>query len=313
MTDVKRVLGRENYSICAIVVTFHPDHELLLQLLKTLQKQVDNIVVVDNGSGAATVRWLEDMADGGIVVVTEGRNRGVAAAHNKGIAWAGRNRATHILLVDQDSIPEDDMVDRLMEAAETLSTRGIRFAAVGPRYIEEYSAHKSAFIRFGWIKFRQIHCKNRNRSEIIRADFLISSGSLIPLDVVSDVGEMDERLFIDHVDTEWFLRARSQGYRAYGVCNAVMRHSLGDSGFRVWLGTWRYLPQHTPLRHYYIVRNSLLLYKRKYAPIKWVINDLVRLAVIFLLYTLVQPPRWQRVSMMARGVKHGIVGRVGKY
>jgi rhamnosyltransferase len=37
----------------------------------------------------------------------------------------------------------------------------------------------------------------------VEASFLIASGCLISLDVIKNVGYMDEGLFIDYVDVEW--------------------------------------------------------------------------------------------------------------
>jgi len=136
---------------------------------------------------------------------------------------------------------------------------------------------------------------------------------MISVQTLSDVGKMDASLFIDHVDTEWFLRARSKGYTAYGVCNAIMSHKLGEGSFRIWIGRWRGLPRHTPIRYYYIVRNSILLYKRRYAPIRWIMGDLVRLVVILIFYTALQAPRWRRLKMIGKGLIDGLIGRGGQY
>ena len=93
---------------------------------------------------------------------------------------------------------------------------------------------------------------------------LISSGALFPREALLELGLMDEGLFIDHIDTEWFLRAKDRGWRVFGVCDAVMDHGLGERTVMVWLGRWRYLPVHQPFRYYYIYRNSVLLYRRSY-------------------------------------------------
>lgn len=86
---------------------------------------------------------------------------------------------------------------------------------------------------------------------------------------------MDEQLSIDHVDTDWFLRANAQGLLSHGVCDAVMVHGLGEATYRVWFGPWHFVPKHKPFKYYYIYRHSLLLNRRPYAPVKRIINDVV--------------------------------------
>jgi rhamnosyltransferase len=145
----------------------------------------------------------------------------------------------------------------------------------------------------------------------VPADFLISSGTLFNLDAIDKVGQMDESLFIDHVDTEWFLRARSLGMRAYGVCDAVMQHGLGEQTHRITLGRQRNVPQHKPFRYYYIFRNSVALYRRGYASALWKWNDLQRLIMIAVMFGAWKSPRWQNLKMMGKGIWHGLRGVTG--
>ena len=53
--------------------------------------------------------------------------------------------------------------------------------------------------------------------------------------------------------------ARAAGGLLAAVPRAGLAHRLGSDGRRVWLGRWRYFPHHSPLRHYYMLRNSLAL------------------------------------------------------
>jgi rhamnosyltransferase len=141
---------------------------------------------------------------------------------------------------------------------------------------------------------------------------LISSGALFSARALREIGTMDEGLFIDHVDTEWFLRAHHRGWRSYGVCDAVMRHSLGERTFRVWLGRWRYLPIHKPFRYYYIYRNSVLLYRRSYPTIRWKQTDILRLLMMFVMFAVFAGDRVENLKMMCRGIVDGFRDREGR-
>lgn len=307
--DSKNVIA----NICAVIVTFHPEITKLRRLINATKSQVNGIIIVNNSPGGGLASQLGSINDDEMLSVKElGQNYGVAAGHNVGIEWARSNSFTYVLLLDQDSIPAPDMVARLVGATDFLKSLGKQVSAVGPRYRDPSSGHLSLFVRFGFWKFHLIHCSSQDGVEYVPVDFLISSGLLISLETLESIGGMDERLFIDHVDTEWFLRARAKGYKAYGVCAAVMEHSLGNDTLRVWLGRWRYVPLHSPLRHYYIFRNSILLYKRRYAPAKWIANDLVRLISMFFFYSIATAPRLKHSSNMLKGIWHGARGRVGK-
>lgn len=297
-----------------MIVTFRPDIRQLAAILETVASQTQELVVVDNSPDAPTSNAIKTMAGGARAgFVALGKNFGVALAQNRGVAWASAKQCTHVLLLDQDSLPAPDMVEQLLMAEKTLLSSGIPVAAVGPQYVDPRSGQRSAFIRIGSYRFQRVSCDSDTATpgKTILADFLISSGSLIQLEVLAKVGPLDEGLFVDRVDTDWYLRARSAGLLAFGVCAAQMTHRLGDRLVRIWTGSWRHYPIHDTTRLYYIFRNSFLLYKRGHAPLGWVLKDAGRLAVMFVFYSIVARPRIERLKMMAKGLLHGIIGRTG--
>lgn len=300
-----------NPRVLSIVVTYNPEVSALKRALEAIIAQDSEVLIVDNASrNVVAVRELS--ASSPVIALRElDHNSGLGAAHNRGIAHARQHGFTHVVLFDQDSIPLDAMIPRLLAASEQKSAQGL-VSAVGASYLNADVGTESFFVRFGALKFKRLYCGDRDQDGCIKADFLISSGSLISLQTLDAVGDMDESLFIDHVDTEWFLRAGSQGYSAFGVCDAVMQHGLGESTHRVQLGRrQRNVPQHKPFRYYYIFRNSVLLYKRGYASALWKWNDVQRLGLIAVMFGIVKKPRWQNLKMMARGVWHGIKGLTG--
>lgn len=301
-----------NRKIIAVIVTYQSNIDILKKLLQSLTNQVDSIIIVDNGSVNDIALLVSQFSLKRISTRLLGKNMGVAFAQNAGIQEAMKKGATHILLMDHDSIPQPSMVSSLASAEEALTRKGEKVSAVGPRYEFPGTNVSSFFVRFGLLRFKKIYCTDENKPEYIPVDFLISSGCLIPVKALSEIGLMDDTLFIDHVDTEWFLRARSKGYSSFGVCNAVMYHSLGDYLFDFWFGKKRTLPVHSPLRQYYIFRNSFLLYRRSYVSRKWMINDIIRLFLMFVFFSFKISPRVKHVQMMSKGVYDGLRGKSGK-
>jgi len=298
-------VARSRIKICCVIVTFNPDISVLKRLTEILEKQVDYLVVVDN---SIDTEWTKDVNLNDYISL--GENKGLAYAHNVGIDIAKKKSATHVLFMDQDSVPSEQMTRIMLDTYMKLESSGKKVGAIGARYVGTHAGNQSYFVRFGWFKFKKVFCE-KDESTYVAADFLISSGTLIPLFAITDVGKMEEGLFIDHVDTEWFLRAKTKGYEFYGSCAAVMEHGLGEDTYKIWLGRWRYLPKHKPFRYYYIFRNSILLYKRPYATKKWIVNDISRLVFMVLFYGLVTTPRLEKLRMMLKGFKDGIRGLSG--
>lgn len=289
--------------ITAVVVTYEPALEVLEQLLDALVPQVAFVVVVDNGSHSDLAAWNSKRDTRAIGLLQLGENRGIAIAQNIGIQWARNRGAGFVLLMDQDSIPLPDMVEKLVSAISEQASP----ATAGPRYLDERQDNHPPFIRFRGLRLERCACSTGE--SIVPVDYLISSGCLIPIPVLDKVGCMREDLFIDYVDIEWGLRARYHGFQSYGVCSAHMQHNLGDTPIKLF---GRNIPLHSPLRHYYHLRNAVLLYKEPWVPLNWKLVDGWRLCLKYVFYSLFAKPRFAHWRMMTLGVWHGLLGKAGK-
>lgn len=303
-----------SHRIAAIILTYRPDRGLLRRAVVSLCPQVEQILIVDNGTpwdAGVLLDSLPDTDRGRIAFIWLDANIGVGAGHNRGIRWARARGFSHVLILDHDSVPKPDMVACLVRALDRLAAQGERVAAVGPRYVDRYTGHISAFVRLGGWRLRRVFCGAAQAGETLETDFIISSGALIPMPVLAEIGEMNEGFFIDHIDTEWIFRARSRGYHSFGVCDAVMEHSLGTDTFHFWLGRRRNVPMHSPERHYYVFRNSVILLRMPHAPGRWIQNDIVRLLAMAIIFPVFAPHRLRRVRLMARGILDGLRGVTG--
>jgi rhamnosyltransferase len=297
----------EHLSIVAIIVTYEPELGALERLLRAVSSQVAAAIVVDNASGRNISQWLRRKNIDNLYCLRLPENQGVAAAQNRGIAWARAREATHVVLFDQDSLPAPDMINRLYGALRLLEQGGSRVCAVGPCYQNQMQHRSQPFVRVRGLVIGRCDC--RDDDDVLEVDHLIASGSLIPMAALEEVGEMVEALFIDYIDIEWVLRAQQKGYQAYGVCGAKMLHVLGEKPIP-FLG--REVVARSPLRHYYLFRNAIWIYRQRWVPSLWKLADGIRLLQRFCFYALFARPRWAHVKMMCLGIWHGWLGRMGK-
>ena len=87
----------------------------------------------------------------------------------------------------------------------------------------------------------------------------ITSGSLVSLPAFGTIGPFREELFIDGIDFDYCLRARSLGFEIIITCKPLMQHGIGAA-------TRHRLPwkttgtsNHLAIRRYYMSRNQLVL------------------------------------------------------
>lgn len=289
--------------VVAIVVTYEPEFADLLLQLKALRPQVQWIVLVDNASRAGVGAWCREHAPEVDEFLPLSRNEGIGYAQNRGMEAARRHGATHILLMDQDSVPETGMVGTLLQALQGAPDA----AAAGPFHCDpRQPVTHSPFVWLRGLRFHRLPCDDVMR--IHRVDHLIASGCLIPLAVLERVGMMREDFFIDFVDVEWSLRARAASMHLLGVCGARMQHSLGGPPI-AFMGR-RFLA-YSAQRHYFQVRNAVLLYRQPGVPLRWAVASAWRLLLKIGFNCIGGNSRWQHFKMTLRGLWHGCTGRTG--
>ncbi|HJV25440.1 MAG TPA: glycosyltransferase family 2 protein [Aromatoleum sp.] len=259
--------------ILAIVVTYFPQSTTLSALLGSLVRQVDEVLIVDNTPAAEEGAWraivLEGRMPDRVRIVRLGKNKGIGYAINVGIDVAIAEGCSHILLSDQDSLPESGMVDGLRRAADEAGNDGKMVAAVGPVYCDEIAATEFPFQvqkrgRFGYVlQHATAACP------VLKVQTLITSGCLIDLAAIERAGPMREDFFIDFVDMEWCHRARAEGMVLIGTAYARLQHHMGDQRLRVWCLGWRNWNGYGPDRLYYRSRNFMRLLVLPYVAWQW--------------------------------------------
>lgn len=301
----------ESSVLASVTVTYHPDAQLLHTQLAALPPAVRKILV-DNGSPDAL--WAEltprlaDIAN--LEILRLGGNLGLAGAINIGADHVRRTGGTRwLLLLDQDSVPQPNAVDRLVQAFITLSANGVRVGAVGPALLDPAAGRRHGFHIIEGFRWRRIDVV---RGPPLRCDSLNGSGTVVEAEVFERLGGLDASFFIDHVDTEWSFRLMADGWQIFGVPEAEFVHRMGDSGMRLWLGGWRVWPIRSPLRHRYLFRNAIVLWRRSYVPLVWKIWVIPKLLMTAAVFAVVGPQRGAQLKAMALGLVDGLRERFGR-
>ena len=259
-------------SQCAVIVTWQPELDGLLMLVESLVQQQCPVIVIDNGSAnAAEIQQaLMPLADQ-VTLECWTENRGLAAAMNAGLLQVRAQGYRYALLFDQDSQIGADFCATMRQAWHRAGSLGQRVAAVGPRLIDPDNGRKTPF--------RCFRLMYRSDAPVAPAlfetDFLISSGTMLSIAALSDIGLMKESYFIDNIDLEWCFRARSRGYALCGTDLAQLYHRIGESSSNPLVKSG-VMVSHSPLRAYYSTRNRLHLRRQSYVPLDWKIRDAVR-------------------------------------
>lgn len=295
--------------IGALIITFNPEPARLREVVAAIAPQVAAVLVVDNGSrddfAAALVTGTTPLH-----LLALGDNYGIAAAQNIGIEWLRDAGMTHILMLDHDAVAAPDMVARLLEEMQSRAARGHKVGAVGPLIHDPRRGAPAPFLRVTGSGLVERVTAPDPGERSANVGFLIAAGVLLPLAVLDDVGPMHEALFIDYVDLEWSMRAVARGYRLYGHYGTALDHRIGDEPLRLF---GRGMMNHPPLRHYYLARNALALWRMPHARPFWKFRDALQLFARCLVLAIIAPQRGAHLRMILRGFADGLRGRYGRF
>jgi GT2 family glycosyltransferase len=242
-------------SVASVTVSYNAASILPVQINALLRqtRSLQEIIVVDNASTDGTTDLLAQQYPQ-VTVLRMPQNLGIGGAIAAGLAHAAlKNRHNWVWTFDGDSEPSDDALEILLNAEESLGNEDgeVGMVAALPVHRETGICYPPLFWREGFVK----PTTEQLRQSIWFADLVINSGCLVRRDLIEKIGLPRSDFFIDFVDFEYCLRARSHGYKIAVVTGAKVMHEIGEARKVRLPGYFRLWPDHTPLREYYMSRN----------------------------------------------------------
>ncbi len=285
-------------SVCAIVVTFHPEPDVLKNLAKVGQ-QVQGLVVVDNGSPQDSINLLRSARHQiGFELIENGENLGIGAALNTGVRWADANSFDWTILFDQDSATTDGFIEAMLQGFE--NNPGVdRLAILVPRYVDKRSG----------IPLPQDRAKSGGLQTAM------TSGSLMRVSLFREHGLFEEELFIDSVDSEYSLRLRSSGHLIEECKDAVLLHSPGHPTVLRLCGVRLFqTANYSAVRRYYQDRNRIWLTRKYWRKFPKFCLRLYRDSFKEHAKTILgEDQKWNKCYCAGLGILDGLRGRMGKF
>ncbi|WP_104107142.1 glycosyltransferase [Nocardioides sp. 616] len=283
-----------------VVIPAHRPDSRLVTSVVSLRRSLDAVVVVldEKDPDATSLAVLAECREAGARVVELGVNRGIGAALNAGIEVlrSSVEDLGHVLTLDQDSVVPDGYVEALLEAQRHAVAHGVRVAMVAPESVDSVA---------------RLRAGRRRRDGVVIGDEPIQSGLLVPVSTLDDLGTFDETLFIDGVDTDFYLRARTAGRHCVLAIGTRLEHRLGRA-ITVAGGRELPFPVSADFRYHYQCRNTLLLLRRHATrhPV-WAVRAVGKLARHLVIVTVLAPGRQRRLGHVRRGLAAGLRGRSG--
>lgn len=299
--------------VCAVVVTYFPDPGLFERLC-VIARQVSRVIVVDNNSGPELVRRLRDHEEQlGLCLILNETNLGVARALNQGLSAAMEAGYQWAVTLDQDSVAADSMVAEQLLTLNRCTDRN-NILSICPNVYWAQSADPRPW---GWLlpheKYPNLFRIERSTTEDIRGVTLaITSGALMNLAAYQQLGPFRDDYFIDYVDTEYCLRAKTVGFIVLVSVKARLDQKLGEAREFTVFGRLIAPTFHNPLRRYYIQRNRIPTIRRFGLLFPhWLLFDLIVNAFHHVLILMFEDRKLEKFVASICGTWDGLRGRLG--
>jgi GT2 family glycosyltransferase/glycosyltransferase involved in cell wall biosynthesis len=243
--------------LAAVVLNYRAAEDTLLAVrsLQASRREVQQIVVVDNGSHDGSVELLRRHLPEVELLATD-RNLGFSGGCNLGLARALRQGAELLLLLNGDAVLPPDALGALEDALLAEVGAGI----AGPLLLSRARPDRvaSAGMRLSRASGRMRHLRYGESAPpgpephaVRQVDGVAGCALLVRREVLEEVGLLADEYFFSFEDLELCLRARRAGYSTICATGALAYHEGGRS-----------IGARAPARLYYGTRNHLLLAQR---------------------------------------------------
>ncbi|MGH4049870.1 MAG: glycosyltransferase family 2 protein [Clostridium sp.] len=199
-----------------------------IRTIKEMTYRNYEIFVVDNNSKDQSIKTLKEKYSD-VNIIETGENCGVAKGNNIGIKKALENGCEYILLLNNDTEVDKEMLSNLIKKSNknTLVTCKMYFfnnkekiwCAGG-----KIDWSKATTVHFGE---NEIDDGSNDRSRYV--EYTPTCCLLIHKGVFENIGLMDEKYFMYYDDADFVVRANKVGYKVWYESNAKLWHKVSSS------------------------------------------------------------------------------------
>jgi rhamnopyranosyl-N-acetylglucosaminyl-diphospho-decaprenol beta-1,3/1,4-galactofuranosyltransferase len=301
--------------VLTVIITFN-DAAVIGQALEGLRRQTrpsDAIVIVDNASTDGT---LDQNFSDTVIIFRNSKNLGPSGAVRVGFAFAFENGFDWTWVLDADSVPEPEALEKLLAFFTHLTTphqENLCFLASWPA--NETGGVKQQPMGLENAELKVLPLASVRNST--RCDCMLWSGSLFRMTAVARIGPPPADYVADMGEIEYGYRARQLGFTSYVVHNSVVIHDVGRGpgvGSRLYrFGPFKLpLVETSPWRSYYAIRNMIDFWLYQCKPRR--LKPIVRVILIVFLFasSFVLRPLSHRPQLIAciRAIRDGLTGNM---
>jgi len=243
----------------SVILVNYNGAEDTIECIRSINRSIGieyRIIVVDNCSTDDSVEKLNyvQTIDNFILLKTF-QNRGFSAGNNIGIRKAIEMGTDYVLLLNNDTLIENNTLQYLIQGLKEYEGCGL---TIGKIYYESnrnliwYAGgtfNKTIAKASHW-NYKKLDGLTSEQDKEVT--FSTGCCMCVPINVIRDVGLLDEDYFLYEEDADYCLRIRQSGYKMMYIPKAVVYHKVSASTGKM-----------TGIIEYYTFRNKCMLIKKQ--------------------------------------------------
>lgn len=202
--------------------------EALSSLKKTTYQNLD-LLVVDNGSVDLSVQTIQDTHPD-VFLLENKKNLGFAGGNNPGIEWALERGAEWILLLNNDTVVQEDLIEEFLEGAKEKPNGKI----FGAKILEYQRPHIIDHLGGFWDPkkgefFSYYQGDEDHEISMQSVDYVCGAALFMHRSIPEQVGLLEPNFFLFWEESDLCTRARKKGMEIWTCPKARVWHKVSSS------------------------------------------------------------------------------------
>lgn len=250
--------------VACIIITYNR-LELLKRVLEKVKVQTNqdfDVIIVNNGSSDGTKEWLENQVN--IIVINQYPNIGCAGGVHMGMEYAYTHGYKWFWLMDDDGIPADDQLEKLLRGAEKHRSFYVNSLVLDMDNHERLS--------FGLTYQNQAILTRKMAQEYEAIPNTVNpwNGTLISRKIRDKIGPVKKEMLLWGEEMEYMYRSIRAGFTLYTITDAMHYHPASRLNYAHVLplvkNRFKVLLNNSEQKLKIMYRNNGYLYKTYFNP-----------------------------------------------
>ncbi len=251
-------------NVAIIVLHFGNMQETILclaSLKKLSAKTKHSIFVVDNGTKNIIKKELQKIFPSVRVIINK-KNLGFSEGNNKAIAKALKQKFSHILLLNNDTIVKKNLLEKLLFIFNK-PTVGIAGCTIVYENRKNDIWFNGGYLNrfFSFTKHKDMgKSSNILSGKIKETDFITGAAMMVKREVFTKIGLLPKEYFLYWEDVDFCYAAQQMGFSIKILEEPLVMHKVSASSGIKGSNTL------SPLRAYYYAKNPFIFIKKFKRP-----------------------------------------------